>query len=97
MNESQSPKNDDDELEFYADGAVSSADARVPHWLKWIYVIMPIWGIIWFYLFWNGSWGWFDRGYWSELQRAANTTYPYNNVDSSAKNGVDEADHRPAR
>lgn len=72
----------EEELEFYGDGSITSANAPVPGWLKWVYVIMPIWGFVWFFLFWNGSWGWFDRGYWQELQQAANTTYPYVNADA---------------
>lgn len=65
----------DHELDIYADGSIKSADATVPLWLKCVYIIMPIWGIIWFILYWNGSSGWLDRGYWGELQKAANTTY----------------------
>jgi hypothetical protein len=38
-----------------------------------------------FFLFWNGSWGWFDPGYWHQLQRAANTTYPFVNEDNQQK------------
>lgn len=79
MNESHEPH--DKDLDIYADGSITSADAKVPHWLKWVFVIMPIWGVLWFYIFWNGSNGWFDRGYWNELQKAANTTTPYFNVN----------------
>lgn len=66
------------ELEFYADEGISSLDAPVPFWLKCNYVFWVIFGIIWFFMFWNGSTvSFFDRGYWHELQEAANTTYPY--------------------
>lgn len=65
---------EEEHLDFYADGSLVSADAKVPKWLKWVYIIMPLWGILWFFLFWNGSTGWLDRGYWGELQKAANTT-----------------------
>lgn len=61
---------------YVDEGAPASNDARIPRWLLWVYVSLPIWGIIWFCLFWNGSFGWFDRGAWSQLQQAANTTYP---------------------
>lgn len=64
-----------EELDSYADGSITSRDAKVPGWLKFVYIAMPIWGVIWFYLYWNGSSGWLDRGYWGELQKAAKTTY----------------------
>jgi hypothetical protein len=68
--------NDEQEIEHYGDEYISSYDHRVPKWLKLTYIILPIWGVItWFYFF-NGSHGWLDRGYWSQLQRAANTTFP---------------------
>jgi len=66
-----------EELEEYGDPGIFSADAKVPLWLKITYLLLPIWGIISFFMFWNGSWGWLDRGYWQQLQRAANTTFPY--------------------
>lgn len=48
----------------------------------WInYIFWPIVGLIALYLYWNGSSGWLDRGYWQQLQQAANTTFPYKNVD----------------
>ena len=50
----------------------------VPTFLKWVYVILPIWGILWFFMYWNGSQGALDRGRWSELQQAANTTFGEN-------------------
>lgn len=59
-------------------GPPESFDAPVPKWLLWSYIILPIWGLITLYIFWNGSWGWLDRGYWKELQQAANTTFPQN-------------------
>jgi len=70
---------DDDDLDIYADGSITSADAKVPRWLKWVYVVLPIWGVLWFFMYCNGSSGWLDRGYWGELQKAANTTTPYFN------------------
>ena len=74
----------DEELETYGDTGIYSADAKVPTWLKWNYVVWPIWGVIWFYLYCNGSHGWLDRGYWHELQVAANTTFPIHNVNQAA-------------
>lgn len=70
---------DDNHLEFYGDPRIVSADAKVPTWLKITYIILPIWGILTWILYWNGSWGWADPGHWNQLQRAANTTYPFIN------------------
>lgn len=64
-----------EDLDRYAEG-ITSAHAPVPKWLIWNYIFWPIFGLFWLYFFWNGSYGWLDRGYWSELQRAANTTFP---------------------
>jgi len=47
----------------------------VPSWLKWVYILLPLWGLLWFSLYWDGSYGWLDRGYWHNLQQAANTTF----------------------
>jgi hypothetical protein len=66
----------DDEIEYYGDEGIATKDLHVPHWLFWIYFLLPIWGILTFYVYWNGSYGWLDRGYWHELQKAANTTVP---------------------
>lgn len=58
------------------EGSPAEAHAPVPKWLIWVYVILPFFGILWWYLFWNGSGGtWFDRGAWGELQQAAKTTW----------------------
>jgi hypothetical protein len=65
----------EEELETYGDPRIASKDASIPLWLWLTYISLPIWGIVWFFLFWNGSWGWFDRGYWGELQKAAKTTF----------------------
>lgn len=54
-------------------GVPSSDDARVPRWLIYSYCILPIAGFIFLYFFWDGSFGWFDRGAWGALQQAANT------------------------
>lgn len=67
------------EKEEYGDPGIASFDAPFPRWLKIIYFVLPIWGVACFYLYWNGSYGWLDRGYWKELEIAANTTYPHIN------------------
>jgi len=72
---------EDHEVEHYPEG-ITSNNAPIPKWLKFLYYTLPFWGILWFALYWNGSWGWLDRGSWSELQRAANTTFPFVNADS---------------
>lgn len=66
-----------DEIEEYGDAYIQSYDRKVPMWLKLTYILLPIWGVIWMALYWNGESGWLDRGYWIELEKAANTTYPY--------------------
>lgn len=69
-----------DELELYGDPKIASFEGKkIPRFLVWTYILLPIWGIFQFYYFWNGSTGWFDRGYWHELQIAANTTFPVEN------------------
>lgn len=64
----------EDEIETYGDEGITSKDAPVPTWLKLTYIILPIWGVLALWLYWNGSAGWLDRGYWQQLQKAANTT-----------------------
>ena len=65
----------DDEIEQYGETGIYSADAKVPLWLKIAYIALPIWGIIWMFLYWNGASGWIDRGQWWELEKAANTQW----------------------
>ncbi len=76
---------DTPEVEYYGDPSIESYDAPVPTFLKWTYITLPIWGILVFYLYWNGSWGWLDRGYWRQLQNAAKTTYPIVHFDTPTK------------
>jgi hypothetical protein len=78
-------ESENEEIEFYGDEQIASFDKEIPGWLKLTYLVMPLWGIVWFCLYWNGSWGWLDPGYWKELQRAANTTFPHINQDSTLK------------
>lgn len=72
----------DDAIFHYGDPKISTAHAPIPKWLIWNYVFWIIWGLVWWHTFWNGSLGWFDGGYWAELQRAANTTFPIENVNA---------------
>lgn len=70
-------QDDNSDVEFYGDPGIASKDAPVPRWLvinNWCWIAL---GFACLYFFWNGSQGWLDRGYWQQLQRAANTTYPY--------------------
>ncbi len=80
-----SEKNEQHEIEEYGDPGILSADAPVPTFLKWTYILLPIWGIIAFSLYWNGSSGWLDRGYWRQLQEAAGTTFPPVQFDTPNK------------
>lgn len=64
----------EDEVEEYGDAYISSYNKKIPTWLKAVYCTLPLWGILWFCLYWNGSHGWLDRGSWGKLQEAANTT-----------------------
>jgi hypothetical protein len=71
------PEHDDErEITTYGDPGIRSAEAKIPKWLIATYILLPIWGVLWWIFFWNGSYGWLDRGYWNELQKAANTTFP---------------------
>ncbi|NGX61674.1 MAG: hypothetical protein K940chlam9_01163 [Chlamydiae bacterium] len=54
-----------------------SEERKIPKFLLWTYLVLPLAGIIGFFLYWNGSHGFLDRGYWQPLQRAAHTTYPF--------------------
>lgn len=72
----------EEHIEVYGDPRIRSGDAPVEGWLKFVYFTLPIWGVITFFLYWNGSWGWLDPGHWGQLQKAANTTFPYINVDT---------------
>lgn len=67
-------------VEFYGDPGISSFEGKkIPLFLLLTYMLLPIWGIITWYYFWNGSIGLMDPGYWKELQVAANTTFPIEN------------------
>lgn len=75
----------DEHMEFYTnDPQIASKDASIPRWLILTYLILPIWGVLSFAYFWNGSHGWLDRGYWNQLQKAALTTFPYETIEGLA-------------
>ena len=78
------------EIEDYGDSQIRTGNGKVPGWLKLVYISLPIWGLIWFYLYWNGMPGWLDRGYWFELEKAANTTFPNKNYMETQKTNPKE-------
>lgn len=65
----------------YGDPKIASDHQKVPKWVIWMYAIVFFHGVIWAVLFWNGNMGWLDRGYWHQLQKAANTTIPFENLN----------------
>lgn len=78
-NESQ--KDYDSYAELYGDPGIASKNARIPRWLVFVNWFCVFIGLCVLYLYWNGSHGWLDRGYWGELQKAANTQYPYTTIE----------------
>ena len=80
----------EEEIELYGDPGIATFDAKVPKFLKFTYIFWPIWGIVAFYFFWNGSAGWFDPGVWHELQIAANTTFPIQNQNMPEKQLIEK-------
>lgn len=74
-------KKEDEDIEFYGDPRITSKDLPVPRWLIWTYLILPFVGLFVLVYYWNGTHGWLDRGYWGQLQKAANTTYPQKPVN----------------
>jgi hypothetical protein len=78
-----SGEHSEEEVLSYGDPFIATKHARVPVWLLSIYLVIHIWGIFWLIFFWNGSEvRALDPGYWNQLQRAANTTVPYKNLNS---------------
>lgn len=71
----------DDEVEFYGDTGIASNEGTIPTWIKWVVVVTIAWGFVWLYFFWDGATGWIDRGYWQQLEQAANTTMPWQDAD----------------
>ncbi len=70
---------EENQLEYYENNTIATANAKVPTWLLISYPLIAIWGLACLFLFFNGSRGYLDRGYWQQLQRAANTTMPFEN------------------
>ena len=63
-----------EELDVYAGGEINEIkDTPIPWYIKWLSLILPLWGVIWFFYFNDGSTGWVDRGAWDDLQKAAQT------------------------
>lgn len=63
-----------DPLDMYAGGEIQEIpDTKIPWYIKLITLVLPLWGILWFFYFANGSFGWVDRGAWNDLQKAAQT------------------------
>lgn len=83
------------EIELYGDPGIASYDAKVPKFLLVTYLFLPIWGFFTLYLFWNGSVSWLDRGYWHELQIAANTTFPIENQNMPWKEKSANEEEKP--
>ena len=54
-----------------------SEEKKIPKFLYVAYIVVFAWGIWAFIMYWNGSHGWLDRGYWQKLQQAADTTFPF--------------------
>ena len=68
---------DEEEEEVFQqqpDQIIKVGHHAVPWWLKVAYILLPIWGVIAMYVYWNGERGdWLDRGRWQALQEAAKT------------------------
>ena len=78
-------------LDEYADHEIMEyANTKIPSFLKWVYLICPIWGIFWMYTFWDGSAGWLDRGYWYELEESANTIPKFNFTIEDSEENLDK-------
>lgn len=80
------PFGETEHREIYGDTGIISHDAKIPKFLILTYLVLPVWGLASLIYFWNGSTGWFDRGYWHELQIAANTTFPIENQNILPQN-----------
>ena len=92
MENEMAEQNDEEMIPAFTDRSdyevPESKESPVPGWLKWTYIILPIWGVITYYYYFNGSHGWLDRGYWKQLQIAANTTFPFKDQDLPQKNNA---------
>lgn len=74
---------DEKVLAYYAEGITEYENRKIPSFLKWSYLLLPIWGLYAYFAYWNGSQDEFDKGHWKELQEAARTTYPFEAAESS--------------
>lgn len=72
---------DENEIELYGDPRIASRVGKVSIVFKIFYLFVLLWGLSCLFLFWNGATGWLDRGYWFQLEQAANTTFPFRNAD----------------
>lgn len=64
--------------EFESDpgGSPPEENGPIPALLKFLYLILPLWGLIWFYFFCGGSHDTvLDGKAWRQLQQAAKTTW----------------------
>lgn len=84
----------DPDVDLYGDKDIASGHAPPPKWLIVSNTFFTIFGLIWLCFFWNGSYGWLDRGYWSQLQRAANTTYPYTTREIIEKEEAEKQENK---
>ncbi len=81
------------EIEVYGDPGIATFDAPVPGYLKFSYIFWILVGLFTQYVFWNGSvGGWLDKGYWRELQIAANTTLPLRNENMPVSEDYQQAE-----
>lgn len=55
---------------------IVTEDNKIPKFLYFTYFVVIVWGLWGLIAYWNGSHGWLDRGYWKQLQEAAQTTSP---------------------
>jgi hypothetical protein len=81
MIDSETPPSN--ELYVYSGDQIQEKEGtKVPTFLKWVYLILPILGLIAMYKYWNGSEGWLDPKHWHQLQKAAKTTAPFEKPES---------------
>ncbi len=70
--------------QFYSGEEIEElSETKVPRFLKWLYILLPIWGLVWAFMYWNGSSGVLDKGQWHGLEKAAKTTYPFEKPDKN--------------
>jgi hypothetical protein len=95
MSEQNQKLEERSDVDLYGDSGIASGHAPPPKWLIVSNTFFTIFGLVCLYLFWNGSFGWLDRGYWSQLQRAANTTYPYTTREIVEKEATEKQKSNP--